>query len=148
MSRLTKRHAAKRDAARRRARVRRIVITSCAALIVAVMVAAFFAFRGGGGGRTTAHVRQQPVTSDSAETSVKVFDNDFEPRDLTVHRGSTITWDFKGKRPHNVTDDNGGFASETLAQGDSWQFVADKTGVFTYSCTLHHAMQGTLTVID
>ena len=76
---------------------------------------------------------------------VEVFDNDFEPRDLTVNKGATVVWTFTGDLPHNVTDDRGAFASKTMTDGE-YSRTFDAAGIFYYYCTIHHGMQGTLTV--
>ena len=65
---------------------------------------------------------------------------------LTLNKGATVTWNFTGDIPHNVTDDRGAFASDTLGHGEAFSRTFDTLGIFYYSCTIHHGMQGTLTV--
>ncbi len=147
MGKLTRRQAEKHDVERRRVRRRRIVLGILfGAMGVAILALGFVAFRGTGES-TKAHLRQDPVVSDAANTTVKVLDNDYEPRDLTVHKGSKITFDFKGNAAHNVTDDNGAFESPTQSDG-TWQLTMTDIGTYSYYCTLHHAMLGTLRVVD
>jgi plastocyanin len=40
----------------------------------------------------------------------------------------------------------GSFDSHSIAAGGTWRFVANKTGVYDYICTLHPNMKGTLKV--
>ncbi len=118
-------------------------------LVVVVAAALWLALDGGGGSAPTRRpLRQTPVASTEREVSVSVIDNDFTPRTLTVSKGATVTWSFDGDLPHNVTDDRGAFASETVGKGETYTRTFDATGVFYYYCTIHHSMLGTLTVID
>lgn len=115
------------------------------ALIGVVVAAAWLAFDGGSTPQRKI-LRQTPVVSTEQRVSVEVIDNDFTPRTLTVNKGATVTWTFTGNLPHNVTDDRGAFASDTLAKGGEYHRTFDAAGVFYYYCTIHHGMQGTLTV--
>ena len=90
-------------------------------------------------------LRQPTVVSDAQQVGVEVFDNDFVPRDMTVKTGATVVWTFTGDLPHNVTDDRGAFASDTQVDGE-YDRTFEAAGIFYYYCTIHHGMQGTLTV--
>jgi plastocyanin len=115
------------------------------ALVAVVAVAAWLAFDGGSTPKRKL-VRQTPVVSTEKQVSVDVIDNDFTPRTLTVNKGATVTWKFTGDIPHNVTDDRGAFASDTLGHGEEFTRTFDAPGIFYYYCTIHHGMLGTLTV--
>jgi len=115
------------------------------ALVGIVVVGAWLAFDGGSAPKRKL-LRQTPVVSTEQRVSVDVIDNDFTPRTLTVNKGATVTWKFSGSLPHNVTDDREAFASDTLGKGDEYHRTFDAAGVFYYYCTIHHGMQGTLTV--
>jgi plastocyanin len=69
----------------------------------------------------------------------------FQPETLTIARGDAIVWVNKDPFPHTVTS-NGNFDSGELAAGKSWRYVARTAGEFSYVCTLHPNMRGTLTV--
>ena len=118
-------------------------------LLAATIVAlGFLALYGGSddGGRRATSLRQDPVVSEESAVTVAVIDDDYEPRDLTVRPGTTITWKFEGDRPHTVTDDRGAFDSGTLERGAEWVQTFDEPGEYFYYCRLHHAMLGTLRV--
>lgn len=116
------------------------------ALLGVVLAAVWLAFDGGSGAPKRRQLRQTPVVSTEMQVSVDVIDKDFAPRVLTVNKGATITWKFVGDLPHNVTDDRGAFASETVQKGAEYTRTFDAPGVFYYFCTIHHGMLGTLTV--
>jgi len=70
----------------------------------------------------------------------------FTPGTLIVTRGERVTWVNKDPFPHTVTDDNKAFDSGKLAPDVSWSFVARSPGTYTYGCSLHPTMKGTLIV--
>jgi plastocyanin len=79
----------------------------------------------------------------------------FQPDELTVALGDTITWTNPSGGFHNVKFDDGSF--EMPAEpGSSWPTVQktfDAPGVYSYHCELHGApnrqgMSGTVTVLD
>ncbi len=121
-------------------------LTAGAIVLVAVVaVAVWLAFDGGSAPKRRL-LRQTPVVSTEQQVSVEVVDNDFIPNKLTVNNGATVTWNFTGDLPHNVTDDRGAFASDTVGKGERFTRTFDAAGIFYYYCTIHHSMLGTLTV--
>ena len=115
------------------------------ALAAIVVLIGFFAFAGRDDGPSSRE-RQDPVVSSSSEVSVDVIDNDYEPRDLTVRPGARVTWTFDGDLPHSVTDAEGSFDSGILGKGAEFTRTFDEPAEYSYYCTLHHAMVGTLVV--
>ncbi len=121
------------------------LVLGALALVAVVAGAAWLAFDGGSTPKRKL-VRQTPVVSTETQVRVDVIDNDFTPRTLTVNKGAAVTWKFTGSIPHNVTDDRGAFASDTLGHGEEFTRTFDTAGIFYYYCTIHHGMLGTLTV--
>jgi plastocyanin len=81
--------------------------------------------------------------------AVKVVDIDYEPREVTVAKGGTITWTHTGNLPHTVTKDDGpgpDFSSETLSNGDTFKQTFDVAGTIEYVCKIHPQQRGTITV--
>ena len=144
---MAKRRQKKARSAKRWYASRGFQIALLGVLAVAIAVAAYYAFAGGSDA-PKARARQEPVVSTDMDVTVKVVDRDYEPRDLTVPRGATVTWKFKGDETHDVTDENGAFGSPTLKKGDEWSLTFEDAGTYYYYCTLHHSMQGTLTVAE
>ena len=69
----------------------------------------------------------------------------YQPASLVVRRGDTVVWVNKDPFPHTVTA-RGVFDSRDIPAGASWKYVARKSGSYTYICTLHPNMVGTLDV--
>jgi plastocyanin len=74
---------------------------------------------------------------------VNVVDNEFNPSDIEVSAGDTVTWDFKGAAVHNVTFDDE--HSDNMKKG-SYDRTFDEAGSYEYRCTLHVGMEGAVTV--
>jgi len=70
----------------------------------------------------------------------------FNPADLTVKKGTKITWTNEDSAAHNVTAGDDTFKSKTLNQGDTFTWTADKAGQWDYVCTFHSNMKGHITV--
>ena len=70
----------------------------------------------------------------------------FVPETLTVKRGDTVVWVNKDMFPHTATAQDRSFDSKDIAPTKTWKHVAAKTGTFSYLCTLHPTMKGTLIV--
>ena len=78
--------------------------------------------------------------------SVDIGDNFFDPPDVAIEPGSTITWTNRGAVPHTVTADDGSFDSGRLNPGDSYTVAFGGQGTVTYHCEIHPEMRGSVTV--
>jgi len=78
----------------------------------------------------------------------------FDPQDLTVQVGETVTWTNNDDVPHTVTAGTPDmptpeeFDSGVLQPGDTFTYTFDEAGTFDYFCTLHPDMTATITVED
>lgn len=70
----------------------------------------------------------------------------FVPATITVKKGETIVWTNKDSTPHTVT--GGDLLSNPLGQGETYSFAYDKTGTFSYHCSIHPSMKGTVIVTN
>lgn len=64
---------------------------------------------------------------------------------MTVTVGD-VFWYQSGQLTHTVTADDGSFDSGELLPGKTFSHFFDRTGVFSYHCTIH-GMTGKLTVV-
>lgn len=81
--------------------------------------------------------------------AVVMKDIQFEPGDVTVKTGETVTWTNDDTVDHDVTADDGSFKSGDagdLAPGDKYSHSFDKAGTFKYVCTVHPGMEGEVVV--
>jgi plastocyanin len=82
----------------------------------------------------------------SASKSVSIVDFAFKPAGLSVNSGDTVKWTNKDAAPegHDVTGD--GLDSGLMKQGDTYSHTFTKPGTFSYICTIHPQMKGSVRV--
>jgi plastocyanin len=88
---------------------------------------------GGGGGGGGAEVSEEDIT--------------FQPGEVTVGVGDTVTWTNNDSVDHDVTADS--FSSGEpggMAPGDTFEHTFEEAGMFDYVCTVHPGMEGTVVV--
>ncbi len=83
-------------------------------------------------------------TPGATTATVHIKDLAFNPADVTVSRGGTVTWVNDDSVPHIVRFPD--FQSATLANGDSFEHTFSAPGEFSYICGIHPSMQGKVTV--
>lgn len=65
---------------------------------------------------------------------------------IEITAGTTITWKNEDQLTHTVTADDMGFDSGTVNAGSSWSYTFTTPGTYTYHCTPHPFMKGTVVV--
>ena len=70
----------------------------------------------------------------------------FNPADLTVEAGTTITWKNTDAVAHTSTSDAGRWDSGSVAAGGQFSVAFPTTGTFPYHCAIHPGMVGTVVV--
>jgi plastocyanin len=91
-----------------------------------------------------------PAASAQDEMTVSIQDFFFDPGQLTVAPGTTVTWVNEGEAPHTVTSTDGKeLDSATLQPGDTYSFMFkddDAGETYAYQCTIHPQMTASVTV--
>lgn len=98
---------------------------------------------------TDAEVRANPRSIEARIVEGSLSDPTtwgFDPRQLTVRVGDTVTWTNTGALPHTITAENDAFDSDMVAAGAQWSFTPTTAGTFNYLCALHPTMSGVLVV--
>jgi plastocyanin len=93
---------------------------------------------------------QNNSNTPSSSNSVTIQNMAFTPADITVKKGTTVTWTNQDSVTHTVqeTDSQKGPNSENLENGEKYSFTFDETGTFHYHCSIHPDMTGTVTVTE
>jgi plastocyanin len=83
----------------------------------------------------------------SSGKTVKVADNYYGPKSLTVGKGTKVTWHWIGVLKHNVVVHTGpsSFSSKTQVRGN-FSRTFTKKGTYQLVCTIHPSMKMTLVV--
>jgi len=87
-----------------------------------------------------------PATNARADDMEVHIDNfTFQPAELTVKTGTTVTWTNRDDIPHTIVS-AGKFRSKTLDTDDKFSFTFTNAGDYKYFCSLHPHMTGTIKV--
>lgn len=70
----------------------------------------------------------------------------FTPANLTVAKGTTVEWVNHDTVPHTVAADQPHFESAPLDTDETFSKTFNEPGEYTYVCTQHGRMSGTVTV--
>jgi plastocyanin len=105
--------------------------------------------------RATDQETAQTQIDDSSKVSqasnVNIENFAFNPSKITIKKGTTVTWTNKDSTRHDITPDNPSDAfrgSKLLDQNESYSFKFDQLGTYTYICSPHPSMKGTIIVTD
>lgn len=158
--------------------MRRMIYAVVIILLVGLLVAAYFATRSSTpttpqgtetpegattpetGNTNTGDDNTSPTPrNDSTSSSERVArtvtmqNNTFEPDMLSVPAGTTVTWTNRDAAEHTVTEvaaPTGGAGPDSgrLREGQSYSLNFVTPGTYTYRCTLHPEMTGTITVTE
>lgn len=82
----------------------------------------------------------------AAKADILIKDFAFSPAQLAAKVGQPVTVVNEDAVAHTWTADNGTFDSGTLAQGKTFTFTFSKAGAYSYICSIHPRMKGTITV--
>jgi amicyanin len=124
------------------------------ALVVIIIAAAgIFAYMRSRPAATTTPApaaTDQPATGEQGGSAVVMKDLAFAPASITVKVGTTVTWTNQDSPEHDVASDTdspmSGLASPLLGQGEKFSFTFTTPGTYTYHCTPHPFMHGTVIV--
>jgi len=77
--------------------------------------------------------------------TVEIKAMQFQPAELSVHKGDTVLFVNQDMLVHNVTEEKSkAWGSPSLAPGDSYKMVVTESS--DYYCSLHPVMKGKLVV--
>ena len=135
--------------------------------VAAVLVIGFIVFAGqdeaeapgpaaGSASQEAADAPSESSTGDenpgsATPDSIVIKDYAFAPATITVKAGTTVTWTNQDADRHDITPDQetADFkASELLARGESYSVTFTTPGTYTYYCSPHPYMTGTVEVVE
>jgi plastocyanin len=139
------------------------VITGISAVIVGVaLVSSCSSSKSAGGSTTPAPGAATTPVSGAAPVSggvsggastatgkavtIDVKNFSFEPQKVTVAIGTVVTWKFEDSAQHTVKADNGAFTSKPLNNNQTYAFTFNTAGTYSYICSIHQYMTGSVTV--
>ena len=82
----------------------------------------------------------------AATQAVTIDAMKFEPAELAVKVGDSVTFTNLGNAPHTATADAGGFDTGKLTKGQSATVTFSAAGDFAYHCQIHKSMKAVIRV--
>ncbi len=86
------------------------------------------------------------MTAAPMEMAVEIADFAFGPAEITIAVGGTVTWTNTDDQAHTATS-SGNFDTGSIDPDGTASVTFDEPGTFTYICSFHPFMTGTITVV-
>ena len=103
----------------------------------------------GGGSSSSGSAKSSGSSTETAVagSAVNISNFKFSPASVTAKPGARVTVTNEDSVTHTVTADDGhSFDTGNLAHGQSHTISVNKPGTYSYHCTIHPYMHGTLVV--
>lgn len=88
----------------------------------------------------------QPKVTVAADYGVDISDFLFRSDYMEVRLNSRVTWTNFDLTSHTVVSDTKLFSSPKLSRNQKFEYIFTKAGTYTYHCSLHPSMKGTIIV--
>jgi plastocyanin len=118
------------------------------AIHLSIVVGLTFAACSGGGTTSPAATEAPSASPAGGAGAVTIVDFAFEPANVSVAVGSTVTWSSTGQSTHSVKWSDGEPESPRLASAATYARTFDAAGTYPYVCGIHGTMSGTITVTE
>jgi plastocyanin len=87
-------------------------------------------------------------SASSKQNTIQIKDFAFNPQTLTVKSGEKVTWINRDEEPHTVVSVEKQFKkSSALDTDQTFTMTAGAPGTYTYFCSVHPKMTGTIVVV-
>ena len=81
-----------------------------------------------------------------APVSIAIDNFSFTPNEVTISRGTAVTWVNHDDVPHTVVSKDQKFRSKALDTNDQFSFTFADAGTYVYFCSVHPVMTGKVIV--
>ena len=88
------------------------------------------------------------ASTSSEQNRIEIKDFAFNPQTITVKSGEKVTWINRDEEPHTVVSVEKQFKKSTALDTDQeFTITAGAPGTYTYFCSVHPKMTGTIVVV-
>jgi len=87
-----------------------------------------------------------PPETGTSTKNVEIKSFAFNPSEITISVGDTITWTNMDSMTHTITSDSGNELSGSTNSGGTYSHKFDTAGTFSYHCSIHTSMKGKVIV--
>ncbi len=86
-------------------------------------------------------------STSSKQNRIEIKDFTFNPQTITVKSGEKVTWINRDEEPHTIVSVEKQFKKSTALDTDQeFTITAGAPGTYTYFCSVHPKMTGTIVV--
>ena len=85
-------------------------------------------------------------SAQAADYEIHIDNFAFDPDEVTIVAGDSVTWVNDDDSAHAVEADEDEFDSGNLDNGESFSFIFDTAGNYSYDCDYHSSMTGMVNV--
>jgi plastocyanin len=85
-------------------------------------------------------------TKPAASTPLQIVDYAFTPQSMSIPAGTVVRVTNDGQVAHTWTSNTGLWDSHDLQPGQTYSYRFLTPGVYSYGCSIHPSMTGTITV--
>jgi plastocyanin len=114
--------------------IRRALAISCLFALVGIAAVA------------STNVRAHADDAKLQTVSVTIHNFSFNPKEITVAKGTRVTWTNRDDVPHTVTSSQQKFRSKAPDTGDQFSFTFNESEAYAYFCSVHPMMTGKVIV--
>jgi len=87
-------------------------------------------------------------STSSKQNTIEIKDFAFNPQTITVKSGEKVTWTNRDEEPHTIVSVEKQFKkSSALDTDQTFTITAGAPGTYTYFCSVHPKMTGTIIVV-
>ena len=87
-------------------------------------------------------------STSSKQNTIEIKDFAFNPQTITVKSGEKVTWTNRDEEPHTIVSVKKQFKkSSALDTDQTFTITAGAPGTYTYFCSVHPKMTGTIIVV-
>lgn len=118
--------------------------------LAALVIAAFVLVAAGCGGDDGGSGSSSADEAAPRQATVKIASYKYLPETVRVRAGGSIAWENEDDATHDaetVPDAPGAFDTQALKVGDSKRVTLDEPGTYSYFCSYHRFMEGTVEVV-
>jgi len=95
----------------------------------------------------TGEEMKEAGSTESKQNTIEIKDFAFNPQTLTVKAGEKITWINRDEEPHTIVSVERQFKkSSALDTDQEFTITTSTAGTYTYFCSVHPQMTGTIVV--
>lgn len=129
-----------------------LILGAIGVFLALIAIAAVFISRNAGPfiqpqGAGNQRIETQPgATTLNGSNTVQMKNFSFSPNTLTIKKGDIVVFANSDSVGHTVTANDGSFDTGNIGSGASQTLTFSKTGTFTYYCSIHPNMKGTIIV--